>query len=122
MSDAKAGPRIRNPELLRHLHYRWRYCVLCDGAETEALSLHHVHRHPRDDVEANLVMVCGSGTTGCHGRIEANDRETLRALAGYLRDSRPDVLLYLAKKLSRSGGMIAAVAWLARLEGGKTDG
>jgi hypothetical protein len=42
-------------------------------------SMHH--RHPRRmggssrpelNTPANLLLLCGSGTTGCHGRVEGN--------------------------------------------------
>lgn len=29
-------------------------------------------RRPELNTPANLILVCGSGTTGCHGRIESN--------------------------------------------------
>jgi hypothetical protein len=61
---------VRDPVLLSILHRDWRECALC-GQHRGRLSLHHISKHPRDDVEANLVMLCGSGTTGCHGEIEA---------------------------------------------------
>jgi hypothetical protein len=47
-------------------------CRLCDKpAET----LHHlVSKSLRgDDVPANVVPVCGDGTRGCHGLLEAHD-------------------------------------------------
>jgi hypothetical protein len=47
-----------------------RICTLGDN-----VTLHHlVPRSLRgDDVAANLVSLCGTGSTGCHGRIEARD-------------------------------------------------
>jgi hypothetical protein len=103
---------VRDPELLRELHVLWRgSCVLdelgdCDVAR---YSLHHVHRHPRDDEEANLVMLCGDGTRGHHGRIEAHDRATCVRLAAYLIRERLDTMAYLGEKL---GGVVAAREWL----------
>lgn len=56
-------------------------CRIC--FERPADGLHHVV--PRslggDDVAANLVALCGSGTTGCHGLVEHRDREALHTLA-----------------------------------------
>jgi hypothetical protein len=69
-----------------------------------------VHKHARDDVEANLVMVCGDGTRGCHGAIEANDPVTLRLLGEHILDRRPDTIAYLQQKL----GVPQADAWLER--------
>lgn len=91
--DRKPAGRIRDPELLSALHSRWRECALC--GEISPLSLHHVNRHPRDDLEGNLVMLCGHGTAGCHGLIEARDATTERELALYLRAEREDTLSYL---------------------------
>jgi hypothetical protein len=85
--------------------------VLC--GETGHLSLHHISNKPRDDVEANLVMVCGSGTTGCHGLIEARDSSKRAELALYLRERRPDALAYLDETFPLEG----ADHWLQRVLG-----
>lgn len=116
VDDEKRGmlksPRVRNPELLRQLRRRWQECVLCFGtaASEGRLSLHHIHRHPRNDVEGNLVMLCGDGTTGCHGRVEARDAVVLSLLGQYLIDERPDTIAYLYGHLGRD----EAEAWLRR--------
>jgi hypothetical protein len=56
-------------------------CEVCAGplAGVVGFSIHHRlprrmggSRRPELNSPANLVVVCGSGTTGCHGRIEAN--------------------------------------------------
>jgi 5-methylcytosine-specific restriction protein A len=51
-------------------------CERCGAAISADHSYHH--RRPRGmggtkrkDTAANLVLVCGSGTTGCHGLIES---------------------------------------------------
>jgi hypothetical protein len=110
--DAKPAERIHDSALLGVLHIRWRECVICDKpiGKVARLSLHHIHRHPRDDVEANLVMVCGDGTTGCHGRIEARDPVVLRMLREHI-DTRAETIEYLDAKL---GGLDPALAWLDR--------
>ena len=70
-------------------------CLVCGDADT---TLHHLV--PKSlgggDVEDNLVPLCGSGTTGCHGLVEARDR-TVCAL---LRDSltRAELAYVLAVK------------------------
>jgi len=107
--DPKPPKRIRDPELLRALHLEWRSCALCGS--TGKLSLHHIHRHPRDDVRANLVMLCGSGTTGCHGRITVNDPVVIRHLGKHLIQQRKDTIEYLGAKL---GGVLAVGEWLRR--------
>lgn len=111
--DPKPGPRIRDPGLLRTLHLRWHSCHLCGstGHPIGGLSLHHIHKHPRDDVEANLMMLCGSGTTGCHGDIEARVPAAMIRLARYLV-ARDDFLAYLIVKLN---GERAAYEWFDAL-------
>lgn len=52
-------------------------CVVC-GMSLYAVSGSRHHRRPRSHkfgglhLPANLILVCGSGTTGCHGKIHAN--------------------------------------------------
>lgn len=113
--DPKPAGRVRDPELMRVLHLRWQECVLCYGTRYTKgqLSLHHISNHPRDDVEANLVMLCGSGTTGCHGLITANDLDARRELAVYLRERRPDALEYLDERFP----LERADNWLQRVLG-----
>lgn len=108
--DPKATPRIIDRDLTRRLHIRWRECALCGKAASQR-SLHHIHRHPRDDVEGNLVMCCGHGTAGCHGNIEARHAPTLQRLRDHIELARPDVIEYLDAKL---GGLDHALAWLDR--------
>jgi hypothetical protein len=69
-------PSIR-PEILARANY---VCELCYGPLNQ-MSLHH--RKPRQmggtkvawihDHE-NLLALCGSGTTGCHGHVESRRR------------------------------------------------
>lgn len=106
VSDFKPPPRIRDPKLLSELHYRWRECSLCGN--TDRLSLHHILKHPRDDVEANLVMLCGDGVRGCHGLIEHHDAPTEQRLMHYLLSARSDTIFYLKMKL----GLTAAAEWI----------
>lgn len=108
--DPRPPRRVRDPDLLRDLHVRWRgACALMDDTCVEhRYSLHHVHKHPRDDVEANLVMLCGDGTTGHHGRIEAHDHAACQALGVHLIEERLDTLEYLGEKL---GGLLPVAEW-----------
>lgn len=107
-TDFKSSPRIRDKELLRWLHYRWRECALC--GTTERLSLHHIVKHPRDDLEANLVMLCGDGVRGCHGLIEANHAPTVTRLMNYILAKRSDTVMHLRMSM----GQVAADDWIAR--------
>ena len=107
--DPRPPKRVDDPELLARLHLVWVECALPSCGKVSGLSLHHIHKHPRDDVEANLVMLCGSGTTGHHGAIEHHDHEVCRELAAYLMRERLDTMEYLGGKL---GGVNAVREWL----------
>ena len=70
-------------------------CVRC-GETQGSLSLHHRlprgaggSTAPRTNGAANLILLCGSGTTGCHGWVESNRTESYDL--GYLvrRGSEP---------------------------------
>ncbi len=110
--DPKPEGRIRDPDLLRRLHLEWKECALCrsigesrpDAPNPEnliwvGLSLHHIVKHPRDDVRGNLVMLCGHGTAGCHGLVEAGDTETLQNLGQHILSARGDTITYLYERL-----------------------
>lgn len=114
-----------------------RHCVACGRPGANA---HHVvpkgSPHFGDDVVENLVTLCGSGTSGCHGAHHGNPykvevrkpsgdhvvyAETLswekrdaewvnRKIGQYLAAARPDVIRYVRKKLGRKPGD----AWLVR--------
>ena len=47
----------------------------------ERASLHHRKLRSRggEDSAANLVLLCGTGTTGCHGWVHLNPREATAA-------------------------------------------
>lgn len=93
---------------MQKLHLLWRECALC--GDTGTLSLHHISKHPRDDMLGNLVMLCGSGTTGCHGLIEANNPMKLRELGEHVLKMRPDVIDYLYRRK----GSEPAQEWMRR--------
>lgn len=48
-------------------------CVVC-GRWIDAGSVHHRQGRSGPDPHrlSNLILCCGTGTTGCHGRIHAN--------------------------------------------------
>ena len=77
-----------------------RTCVVCGEPGANA---HHVlygsWAGRRENVVPNGVMLCGSGTTGCHGKFHAGRKEVAKAIGEYIRDHRPDTLSYLATKL-----------------------
>lgn len=86
----KASPkqwrRLREKRALR--------CTICGALPT---SLHHIV--PRslggDDVDENLVALCGDGTTGCHGLVEARDPHAVARLRAGLT---PEQLKYVLEK------------------------
>lgn len=62
---------------------RWRdrdRCVVC-GVYTPGGSLHHRQGRGGPDPHrlANIILLCGSGTTGCHGWVHAHPEESYRA-------------------------------------------
>lgn len=97
-ADPRPAKRVRDSQLLARLHRRWHDCALSDDSCEPGLSLHHLSKHPRDDLVENLVMLCGHGTAGHHGRVEAHDEATLEELREYLRWERPDAWLYLVER------------------------
>ncbi len=108
--DWKPRRRIKDPGLMKRLHYRGGSCVLADDTCEPSVSLHHVYPRGQggDDVEANLVWLCGSGTTGHHGQLTANDPGAREALIAVLPFRTTE---YLSGKL---GGPEAAREWLRR--------
>lgn len=102
--DPKAGRRIIDPEAIRRAQLAAGACVAC-GAP--AGSIHHVV--PRgapylgDDVPGNLVPLCGSGTTGCHGAVHHGHEVTLH-LVGKAIAADPSTLAYVERKLGPTAG------------------
>lgn len=94
----KEWEQIRSKLLLRAC----QVCLL-----RKADSLHHVVRKSQggDDWPDNMLAVCGTGTTGCHGLLEARDRAAL-AKARLAILSSPAIRAYI---LNRKGE-----AWLDR--------
>jgi 5-methylcytosine-specific restriction endonuclease McrA len=77
-----------------------RECRLCGRP---AGSGHHLIKrsHGGDDVADNVIPLCGSGTTGCHGKVEDWDPNARLALGARLTD---DEIRYVLTKLGRGGG------------------
>lgn len=107
-SDPKREPRIRDPELLRRMHFEFEECCICGNV---LFSVHHVLKRSQggDDVKENLVPLCGSGTTGCHGAVEGAETAACAALGHYLTHERPGTIAYLG---SRLGSPVAAAEWM----------
>lgn len=69
-----------------------------------------------DDVPANLVPLCGDGTRGCHGDVEARRNGTREKLGDFIVRFRPDTLAYVRGKI-----VPGADAWLQRHYGIKEE-
>jgi hypothetical protein len=72
-----------------------RICVVCKQRPSE--SVHHVvpKDFSGDDVAHNLVGVCGTGTTRCHGLLESRDPWACDALRERLFNVKPMILRYV---------------------------
>lgn len=108
--DLKAGKRIKDKGATRKATLAQRTCVICGDPAANA---HHVipKGSPNfgDDIPANLVGLCGSGTTGCHGDVEGRRGKARAELGTYLVRNRPDTIAYVREKLTPGGD-----AWLKR--------
>lgn len=71
-ADPKPAARIVDKDVLALA--RIRLGNSCAACGSPAGSVHHIIPRSQggDDVMANLVLVCGSGTTGCHGALHGN--------------------------------------------------
>lgn len=84
---ASAGSRSRGPsqhvraQVIARAEGR---CEWCGANPSWGVSVHH--RQPRGmggsrkvhvNAAANLMLLCGSGTTGCHGWVESHRREAV---------------------------------------------
>ena len=123
MAVVSAEPRLgltrSDPKPLKR--YRatpaeWKYmrgillvepCAICGGRSE---SLHHIYKRGQGggDLLVNLAGVCGSGTTGCHGKLEARDPEALATLGHWIGAA---FITYLASVL---GDTDRAWAWVER--------
>ncbi len=106
--DPKPTKRVKDKKVLKKLHLKGVRCVLCNNAG----SLHHIYPTGQggDDVESNLLGLCGDGVSGHHGAIEANDVVTRICVGDYLISERPDFMFYLQGKLGEERGR----EWLRR--------
>lgn len=68
-------------------------------------SLNRAHLVPKgqrgDDVDANIVPLCGSGTTGCHGKLTDHSRGWPLIAAALRRSLTPDEIAYVTAKKGR---------------------
>jgi len=106
--DPKPVKRIKDKAVMKRLHTRGVICVLCGNKA----SLHHIYPKGQggDDVESNLIGLCGDGTSGHHGLIEDGDVVTRISLGAYLFLERPDFMFYIQGKIGEEAGR----EWLRR--------
>lgn len=83
-------------------------CILCtwlDEKQPLPSTLHHVVPRDRNgaDTEANLVSLCGSGTTGHHGAIEGGDHFACQTFADALANLDGEAYSYATSKLGEDG-------------------
>ena len=110
--DLKQGKRIIDHDAIRRAKLRYPECASCEHG---GMNGHHVlpkdARPAGDDVIENIISLCGSGTTGCHGAEHGNPytdehgkrwttEDVRRAIGRHLLAERPDVIFYV---LSRCG-------------------
>lgn len=109
-----AGPRsfreIASRERWREIHAaKHGPCYVCwylgRPQLDDRVTLHHVVAKSLggSDTEANLVPLCGDGTTGCHGLVEAHDQETCQAFAAALQKYDDAAYAYAVGKLGEDG-------------------
>lgn len=73
--------RIVDPSAVRRAALRRRECAAC--GEPGANGHHVLERDDGgDDVDENIVTLCGSGTRGCHGAIHGNPYVSVVARVG----------------------------------------
>jgi hypothetical protein len=84
-------------------------CMYLGEKQKLPSSLHHIVSKSLggDDVSANFGSVCGDGTTGHHGQIEAHDEETCRVFAAAVQQFDDAAYTYAIEKLGEDG-------WLRR--------
>ena len=77
---------------------RERNCVACGEPGSNA---HHVlfGSHGRTQDPRGGVMLCGSGTIGCHGLFHEGDEKTRREIGEYILDRRPDTIEFMVEQL-----------------------
>ena len=143
--DPKSPPRIVDREARRRARLRAEPCAACGGVPS---NVHHVIQKSApyfgDDVPGNLLLLCGSGTSGCHGahhgnpyevgsryeatgvgrfvdrgpRFERRDREWVnRRIGETIKCCRPDVIEYVLAKLGdHQGRFFLEKTYYLRLE------
>jgi len=104
--DPKQPRRIVDREAGKEMILAARNCFGCNKTVTElrtsGLVLTRFHLVGKDlggdDVEDNIVPVCGSGTTGCHGVWENREKGWETVAANVRANMSPRNLAYILRK------------------------
>lgn len=115
--DWKPDRRIKDDGALAAARLRWRECAGCGRPGHNG---HHVLPKGSpwhgDDVEANIVVICGSGSWRCHGALHGapyvSEHDGIRwtqqavreAVGRFLLAHRPDTIEYVLTKLGWTPG------------------
>ncbi len=97
-TDPRPPKRVKDSRAGKAKVEREGRCRVC-GTRRGLNRAHLVAKGQRgDDVAANIVPLCGSGTAGCHGAL-TDHRRGWETVAGILRARlRPDELAYVLEK------------------------
>lgn len=84
-------------DLLVLLKLTHRCCQVCRRDDCGPLGAHHLVGRDLggDDVFDNLALLGGSGTSGCHGKVQELDPEACWMLRTHMK---PEQALYVARK------------------------
>lgn len=108
MSDPKPERRIRDPHAGISKATREGRCRAC-GRRPRGHgldSLNRAHLVPKgqrgDDVDENIVPLCGSGTSGCHGALTSHPAGWQRVAARLRANLRDEEIAYIVTKKSQA--------------------
>lgn len=87
---ANTGPDRTIRELVK-LRDEWRCCVCGESVYDKQASIHHRRNRgsggsgdPAINRPSNLLLVCGTGSTGCHGALTDNAQRLVALDAGWI--------------------------------------
>lgn len=127
VTDFKPEPRIKDSDALARARLMFDECASCGKPPANA---HHFLPKGSpwhgDDVVENIVLLCGSGSFGCHGAVHGSPyqdgsrrwttMEVRAAIGEHVLAQRPDVIEYVLTKLGWTAGReYLATAYYLRL-------